>query len=130
MNGSVFSYINTVEIFNPRSGRSCKIGDLPVGTSSLTLCGNLACGGFNGQQTSCSRFDRAGTFTALSVTLKHSRERHLCWQLQSREILLMGGLNSGTTTERLAADGSSSTADFDLPYEITYVLNFKINNNG
>ena len=120
--------LSTAEIFNPRSGRSCKIGDLPVATSSLSLCGNLACGGLS-SLNSCSRFDGVGTFTPLSVTLREQRRDHLCWQLQSGEVLLLGGWYSGSTTERLAADGSSSTADFDLPYDIKFVLNLKINND-
>ena len=120
--------LSTAEIFNPRSGRSCKIGDLPVATSSLSLCGNLACGGLS-SLNSCSRFDGVGTFTPLSVTLREQRRDHLCWQLQSGEVLLLGGWYSGSTTERLAADGSSSTADFDLPYDIKFVLNLIINND-
>ena len=113
---------STAEIFNPISGRSCKIGDIPVGTDGLSLCGNLACGGWKSDK-SCSRFDGAGTFTALSVTLKEERFYHLCWQLPSREVLLIGGSESLSTTERLASDGSSSSSDFALPYDIRFVLN-------
>ena len=119
--------ISTAEIFNPRSGRSCKIDDLPAATWALSLCGNLACGGYNGfcSQVSglcCSLFDGAGTFTALSVTLREARASHLCWQLQSGSVLLLGGWYSPSTTERLAEDGSSSKADFNLPYPIRFVL--------
>jgi len=110
--------ISTAEIFNPKSGRSCKIGDIPVATRFLSLCGNLACGGFR-HDKSCSRFDGPGTFTALSVTLREQRSGHLCWQLQSGSVLLLGGVHSGSTTEKLAADGSLSTPDFNLPYNIS-----------
>ena len=120
MDGGGFA--TTVEIFNPKTGRSCKIGDLPVATDTLSLCGNLACGGRTTEK-SCSLFDGAGTFTALSVTLREKREYHLCWQLQSGEVLLLGGSSSRSTTERLSPDGSSSTADFDLPYDIRFVFN-------
>ena len=89
-----------------------------MATDGLTLCGNLACGGSNSQERSCSRFDGAGTFTALSVNLSEPRAGHLCWQLQSGSVLLLGGAYSVLTTERLTADGTSSTADFDLPYKI------------
>ena len=119
---------NTTEIFNPKTGRSCKIGDLPVATYQLTLCGNLACGGRDSRK-SCSRFDGAGTFTALSVTLKGKRWGHLCWQLQSGEVLLLGGHHSPSTTERLSADGLSSTTDFNLPYNIKFVLDLITNND-
>ena len=124
-------FLSTAEIFNPKTGRSCKIGDIPVATYGLSLCGNLACGGWGSQQ-SCSRFDGAGTFTALSVTLREERVYHLCWQLQSGEVLLLGGgtsVDSVSTTERLSADGSSSTADFNLPYDIEFVLNLMTNND-
>ena len=121
--------VSTVEIFNPRSGRSCKIGDIPVVTNALSLCGNLACGGRGSEQKSCSLFDGAGTFRALPVTLREERAEHLCWQLQSGSVLLLGGVYSPSTTERLSADGSSSTADFDLPYNIQYALNLIIDND-
>ena len=127
MDGGGFA--TTVEIYNPKTGRSCKIGDLPVATDTLSLCGNLACGGRASQEKSCSRFDGAGTFTALSVTLKQSRKEHLCWQLQSGFVLLLGGRLSRSTTERLSADGASSTADFNLPYSIEFVLDLITNND-
>ena len=114
--------VSTAEIFNPISGRSCKIGDIPVATWGLKVCGSLACGGFNGQERTCSLFDGAGTFKALSVTLREARASHLCWQLQSGSVLLLGGWYSPSTTERLAEDGSSSKADFNLPYPIRFVL--------
>ena len=122
--------ISTAEIFNPRSGRSCKIGDLPVAASSLSLCGNLACGGSISQGKSCSRFDGAGTFTALSVTLREKRWGHLCWQLQSGSVLLLGGGKSRSTTERLRTswNGTSSTADFRLPYDIRFIFDLIIYN--
>ena len=111
--------LSTAEIFFPKTGRSCKIGDLPVATAELTLCGNLACGGRK-SPNSCSWFDGVGTFTATSVTLIQPREFHICWLLPSGEVLLLGGLGGGgsasSTTERVSADGSSSTADFNLPY--------------
>ena len=120
--------VSTAEIFNPKTGRSCKIGDLPVATSVLTLCGNLACGGWN-TLDSCSRFDGPGTFTSLSVTLKEERSYHLCWPLRSGKVLLLGGLSSKSTTERLSAYGTSSTPDFNLPYNIRFVFNLIINND-
>ena len=121
-------YLGTAEIFNPKTGRSCKIGDIPVATDLLSLCGSLACGGYN-SRTSCSLFDGEGTFTALSITLKEQRSEHLCWQLQSGSVLLLGGWFSGKTTERVSADGSSSTADFNLPYSIKFVLDLMTNND-
>ena len=118
---------STAEIFNPRSGRSCKIGDIPVATDTLSFCGNLACGGEKSMR-SCSRFD-GRAFQTTPVTLKQRRRAHSCWPLQSGQVLLLGGFDYPTTTERLSADGSSSTLDFDLPYKIEFVLNPMTNNN-
>ena len=111
----------TAEIFNPKNGRSCIIGKIPVATDSLSLCGNLACGGWDFEK-SCSRFDGPGTFTTLPDILREKRVMHLCWKLQSEEVLLLGGRFSGTTTERVAADGTSSRLDFKLPYNIKFVF--------
>ena len=114
----VSNAVTTAEIFNPKSGRSCKIGDLPGRTHSASFCGNLACGGNTLESIrSCSRFD-GRTFQTTSVTLKQDRRYHLCWPLRSGQVLLLGGIDSQSTTERLTADGTSSTADFDLPYKI------------
>ena len=111
---------STAEIFNPRNGHSCKIGDLPVATVDATICKNIVCGGEMATQ-SCFQYDGVGTFTALPVTLINPRTNHLCWSLPSGEILLLGGqYGSQKKTEKISVDGSSSTADFDLPYDIEY----------
>ena len=56
----------------------------------------------------------------MSVSLVERRDSHLCWGLQGGEVLLLGGRNSQTTTELISADGTSSKADFDLPFKIGY----------
>ena len=66
---------------------------------------------------SCVKFGGNGTFTPLPVSLVEERISHLCWSLPSGEVLLLGGWSSPTTTERVSADGSSSSADFTLPYD-------------
>ena len=65
---------------------------------------------------SCVKFEADGTFTPLTVSLVKERSYHTCWSLPSGEVLLLGGWGSPTTTERVSADGSSSSADFTLPY--------------
>ena len=67
---------------------------------------------------SCVKFEANGTFTPLTVSLVEERNYHLCWGLPSGEVLLLGGQMSMTTTERVSADGSSSSADFPLEYSI------------
>ena len=64
-------YVSTAEIFNPRTGQSCKIGDIS------TICINMVCGGET-RTKSCYKFDGDGTFKTMSVTLIEPRRRHLC----------------------------------------------------
>ena len=66
---------------------------------------------------SCVKFEDNGTFTPLSVSLVVERVGHLCWGLPSGEVLLLGGSGSPATAERVSTDGSSSSADFTLPYD-------------
>ena len=121
-------HLRTAEVFNPKSGQSCKIGEIPVATNRLSMCGTLVCGGEKSRK-SCARFDGLGTFTTLSVTLTESRQNHLCWELPSKEVLLFGGDFGRSTTERVSADGTSSMADFNLPYDIRFVFKLMATNN-
>jgi len=106
--------IKSAEVYNPTTNKGCSVGDQPVATDDLTLCGNLACGGEQDQR-SCRRFNRANKqWERLSVSLRYARENHLCWALPSGEVLLLGGQasSSKTTSERVSADGSSSSTAF------------------
>ena len=83
------------------------------------MCHDMVCGG-EGHETSrrsCERFHE-NKFTLLPVTLIRDRVRHLCWGLKSGEVLLLGGLGGGRFSEKVSADGSSSSLDFELAYEI------------
>ena len=64
------------------------------------------------------KFEANGNFTSLPVRLLEKRHSHLCWGLPSGEVLLLGGRESPTTTEKVSSDGSSSSADLTLPYDI------------
>ena len=66
---------------------------------------------------SCVKFERNLTFSPLPVRLVEERDAHLCWGLSSGKVLLLGGWSSPNSTERVSADGSSSSADFTLPYD-------------
>ena len=66
---------------------------------------------------SCVKFGGNGTFIPLPVSMVEERTSHICWGLPSGEVLLLGGWSSPTTTERISTDGSSSSADFTLPYD-------------
>jgi len=112
--------LSFAEVFLP--GFTCAVGDMPEPRAYSSLCHGLVCGGRNrideSSRRSCDKFEANGTFSPTAVTLIQERFRHLCWGLPSGEVLLMGGGNSdaATTTERVSPDGSSSSADFTLPY--------------
>ena len=113
--------INSAEIFNPVTRRTCSAGHLKQTRSLHTMCNNMVCGGWtregNRAGRSCEKFDGISSFTSLPVRLVKHRYRHLCWGLKSGDVLLFGGLET-STTERVSADGSSSKLEFKLPYQI------------
>ena len=107
--------LNSVDKFNTETGDSRYVGDQPHVANGGTLCNNLFCGGYPNHK-SCVKFNGNGTFTPLPLTLVQLRSFHLCWGLPSGDMLLLGG-DSKRTTERVSANGLSSTADFSLPYD-------------
>ena len=110
-------FLSSAEEFNPETRHSCAVGDIPTASNRGSLCNNMYCGG-TGLSRSCVRFHGNGTFTPLPVTLVKSRSDHICWGLPSGEVILMGGWSSDSkNTERVSADGSSSSPDFNLPYD-------------
>ena len=112
--------LSSAEEFNPEKRHSCAVGDIPKDNFGGSLCNNMYCGGAGAfVSTSCVRFHGNGTFTPLPVTLVKPRYTHICWGLPSGEVILMGGWSSSskTNTERVSADGSSSSPDFNLPYD-------------
>ena len=111
----------TDEIFNPLTHHSCPVGNLKKDIRVRhTLCNNMVCGGVgkDGDFRSCKMFDGNTTFKSLPVRLLEKRSRHICWGLKSGDVLLLGGEDSKWTTERISADGSTSSLDFTLPYGI------------
>lgn len=83
------------------------------------MCNNMICGGYGSPDPdrSCEMFDGSYSFTKLPVSLVEKRDDHLCWGLNTGEVILFGGADSKGTTERVSADGSSSSAGFTLPYD-------------
>ena len=116
--GYTGSDLSSAEVFNPLTGHSCPVEDLPQTRRSGPICNNMICGGYGSPapDRSCEMFDGTSSFTRLSVTLVEQRRYHLCWGLQSGAVILLGGSDSRSirTTERVSADGSSSSSDFSL----------------
>ena len=109
------------EIFYPRENRASSIDNLKQMRKFHTMCLNMLCGGRGSAALrSCEKFDGTSAFRSLGVRLAEERYGHLCWGLPSGEVLLLGGRSrtSRQTTERVSADGSSSSLDFRLEYRI------------
>ena len=108
----------SVEVFNPRTNNSCNLRDLPgEGRFYHSLCGDLLCGGWNTRR-SCLKLDpQTGVFTPTSVRLVKERAHQQCWDVEGEGVLLIGGYYSLRSTELVSPDGSSSTANFTLPYD-------------
>ena len=123
---STRSVLDSAEVFNPVTGHSCPVGDLPQTRRDAQMCNSMLCGGYGSPDPdrSCEMFDGSSSFTRLPVTLVEARDGHLCWGLKSGEVLLLGGRGSTRTTERISEDGSSSSPDFSLRYDTAY-LKFK-----
>ena len=114
-----WSTLRSAEVFNPMTRRFCSVGNLAQPRSRAPMCNNIICGGIGYPDPfrTCEMFDGSSTFTRLSVTLVEKREDHLCWGLKSGEVILLGGYDSQRTTERVSADGFSSSASFSLKHD-------------
>ena len=116
----------TIEVFNPTTGSSCDYGEESNGRQGHTMCNNMVCGGERWgapRATTCRKHNGDSSFPLLPLTTVEERSWHLCWGLQSGEVLLLGGGRDQTqdTTELISADGSSSSASFNLDYKVWQV---------
>ena len=105
-----------VEVYNPLTQHSCRLPDLPDLRHSHTLCGGLLCGGLQSARSCLAWEAHHHIFTTAEVTLLHERTGHLCWAEDSLGVRLMGGEESGNSTELVLSGGAASTADFNLKY--------------
>ena len=84
--------LNSAEIFNPTTRRTCSVGNLKLARSVHTMCNNMVCGGWTREaKKSCEKFDGISTFTPLPVRLIKSRYGHLCWGLKSGDVKIQIG---------------------------------------
>ena len=109
----------SVEVFNPHTNHSCRLPDLPgEERRGHTLCRDLLCGEMASTRRSCLKLDfLTGVFNTTSVSLVEDRTYHQCWDVEGEGVLLIGGSFSPRSTELVSPDGSSSTANFTLPYK-------------
>ena len=125
--------VASAEVYNPMTRRGCSVGSLNRERVGHTMCNNMVLGGewvecqrdpnctgdgctiCESQEGTCEKFDGISTFKLLPVRLIGDWRYHLCWGLKSGDVLLLG---HHQTTERVSADGSSSSLDFPLPYPL------------
>ena len=110
----------SVEVFNPHTGHSCRLADLPGEVRFRhTLCGQMICGGWESRRSCLKLNPLTGAFSPTSVSLVEERYSHLCWEIEGEggPTLLIGGYSS-RSTELLSSDGSSSNPSFSLPFSL------------
>ena len=97
-----------MELFNPVTGLTCSLPDLPDRRGAHTMSGLTVCGGYH-TKTTCLVFSQ-GQWSA-SHTLAQERYYHSSWRTQEAT-LLIGGEGSVRTSE-LVTKGESFTLVFD-----------------
>ena len=103
---------HTAEVWLP-GDQSCLLPRLPApGRWRHTQSSYTACGGWD-TDTNCLTFD--GEWEQ-SHSLSDGRSGHVSW-LSPAGILLMGGWDSGTSTELLSTTTDTTTPGFSLPYD-------------
>ena len=107
-----------VEVISPSGNVSCSVPDLPQPRRGHTMNNNTVCGGFSGAdtKTSCDQLTSAGWNK--SHTLKYRRSGHCSWEVEDG-IILLGGANSGTTSEIAKWDGTTEEL-FSMKYDTQY----------
>ena len=49
---SLSSYLSSAEVFNPDTGLTCSVGDMPEPREDASMCHGLVCGGYDGNDDS------------------------------------------------------------------------------
>ena len=84
------------------------------------MCGDTICGGYSPSTTSsCLRLSSStATFHPTNISLLQPRYRNSCLA-SPLGVLLLGDLNSRTSTELVRPDGST-VSSFTLRYDVEY----------
>ena len=103
---------NSVEVFVPSTGHHCLLPDTVWQHRQHSMEKNVICGGHHPAWKYCFTLTN-GTWE-FTTTLLEQRFRHSSWASPSGMILL-GGIFSKRTTEKIGEDGTSSYS-FELKY--------------
>ena len=95
----------------------CSVPPLPTLREYFTQNGEVVCGGYPTVQSCISL---TGSDWTTSHQLVESRWGHSSWSSPAG-LILMGGYDSGKTTELLSDTSSSSSPSFDLEYDTTHL---------
>ena len=107
--------IRSVEVLTSLGQYLCSLAELPDSRHSHTQTGLVTCGGGE-SPASCLTFSPASGSWAASHSLpKPGRSAHSSWE-HGGEVYLLGGADSGLTSEKLTSAGQSVPA-FTLKYE-------------
>ena len=110
------SSLSTVELVYTNGSRICSLPDLPYSRRYHSQTGVTACGG-EGDSTTwtlCHTLSSTGSWE-VSHSLNQSRRRHSAWD-SPQGIVLIGGIESRTTTEILLENGDTAPG-FNLDYD-------------
>ena len=115
--GSNTSPQYTAELYQPASGVSCVLPQLPDDRYVHTVeSSGLLCGGYYTRDTCLQWSPDTGTWEDLQLTLDVERGYHVSWTPDTEVgTYLMGGYN-GMTTTLIKPDGSQEPG-FDLKYD-------------
>jgi hypothetical protein len=103
----------SVEVFDPSTGLSCSLPDLPYERYYHTMDGLLICGG-EYSSTSCLSFT-SGQWNK-SHTLVEPRYFHTSWQSEDG-LVLMAGSSSRYSSEIVAKTGGQEGPSFPIKYK-------------
>ena len=113
--GTSGSTLDLVELFNPNTQTSCVItGKLDQPRAVHTGDGNLVCAGMTSVGPDGDDISSCyNVATGDTINLLNRRDHHTSWSTDAG-IYLLGGWNTGTTTELVTGD--TTQAGFGLPY--------------
>ena len=120
MTGGYIGYgdiLSSVEVYVPSTNTSCSLPSLPVGTWDHSQDGLLQCGGIGNSRQCLTFHSDSGEWRVKTHRLSERRVRHSSWQRDDGTVLLMGGVDSPTTTEIVSDSSAVSTPGFSLKYK-------------
>ena len=118
--GSYYSPRDTSELYQPASGVSCSLPQLPDNREYHTVeSSGLLCGGLDTRDTCLQWSPDTGTWVDLQLTLDVGRVAHVSWTpgTEVGTYLMGGGYSESERTTTLIKPDGSQEPGFDLKYD-------------